>query len=323
MSQVVGTVKELWRYPVKSMVGGTVNEAHIDKLGMLGDRGWALRDEVAGELTSVRKMPKLLLCEAVYDTEPEEKKVPDVSISLPNGIKVNSADEDVNQILSDYLNKKVTLWPLQPRSNWRHYRMKEMSGAEAMKKQFASKELPDMSSVSWKKMLELSIFSTPLGRYYDCYPLHILTSNSLKNLSEIEPDAHFCQQRFRPNIFIESADEKAQFDEFLWLNGQLKIGETIIKCESRTVRCLMPAQPQPGFNKDSKVLRTLEKTTGRHLGINASVIKVGKIQVGDIVEWIPAKDSKLRDTLHSVSGKLKTRLIHASLHALDKAASGK
>jgi hypothetical protein len=317
MKQLVGKVSELWRYPVKSMAGNSVDQAFIEKPGMQSDRGWAIRDEQAGELTNVRKMPRLLLCSANYVKEPQGKQIPHVLIQLPDGSTIHSSEDKANEQLSEYLKKPVTLWPLQARSNWRHYRNAKTSGAAAMKKQFAAKELPDMSSISWSKMLELAVFSTPLGRYYDCYPLHILTSNTLLKLSELEPQGGFCPQRFRPNIFIESLEKQARFDEFLWLDGHLHIGKTIIKCESRTIRCSMPSQPQVGFAKDSKVLRTLEKHTGRHLGINASVLKSGEIQVGDAVEWIPASDSFFRNRVKPASDKLRSKLIHFSLQAID------
>ncbi len=37
---LVGTIAELWRYPVKSMLGGTVGELLITERGGLGDRAW-------------------------------------------------------------------------------------------------------------------------------------------------------------------------------------------------------------------------------------------------------------------------------------------
>jgi len=318
MSQVVGTVKELWRYPVKSMLGEKILHADIRKAGLHGDRLWALKDEGAGELTSVRKMPKQLLCVPAYDHEPSGGDVPHITIELPNGSKIHSSDVDANEVLSHYLNKRVSLWPLQAKSNWRHYRLTEMSGAKAIKKQFATKTIPDMSSISWLKMLELSVFSTPLGRYYDCYPLHLFTTNSIDKLFELEPEGDFNSMRFRPNIVIDSETKRPIFEEFDWVDGRLRIGDMVIKCVSKTVRCSMPAQPQVGLGKDARILRTIEKNTGRHLGINASVVRCGQIKVGDRVEWLPAQHSSIRQKLGSVSGRLRSKVIHNSMKAVDR-----
>ena len=46
----VGTVIEIWRYPVKSMGGEQLDRCVVGERGLPGDRGWALRDEVAGEI---------------------------------------------------------------------------------------------------------------------------------------------------------------------------------------------------------------------------------------------------------------------------------
>ena len=271
-----------------------------------------------GELTSVRKIPKQLLCTPTYDHEPSGVDVPHVKIQLPGGAEVHSSDVGVNEVLSDYLNKKVSLCSLQPKSDWRHYRLTEMSGAKAIKKQFATKTLPDMSSISWLKMLELSVFSTPLGRYYDCYPLHLITTSSLDKLKEIEPEGDFNSRRFRPNIVIDSASKLPAFEEFDWVDGRLRIGSMVIKCVSKTVRCSMPAQPQVAFGKDTKILRTLERNTGRHLGVNATVVRCGQIKEGDRVEWIPAQHSSLRQKLSPISGRVRSNLIHNSMKAVDR-----
>jgi hypothetical protein len=66
----IGTVKELWRYPVKSMVGELLQETQIEKFGMVGDRSWAVRDEVANQISGVRKLPRLLRCTAQFEEQP-------------------------------------------------------------------------------------------------------------------------------------------------------------------------------------------------------------------------------------------------------------
>ena len=323
MKHRVGTVKELWRYPVKSMEGQLLEEANVEKLGLVGDRYWAIRDEIKNETSSVRKLPKLLQCTAEYQSEPCAGQVgsliPHVKITCHNGISFTTNDDNADEILSEFLNKHTSIRPLQPRSNWRFYRLKTMDGEEALKKQFSTKEaLPSMASVSWLKILELSIFSTPLGRYYDAYPLHIVSSNSIEKLKSLEPEGDFQSKRFRPNIYIECSDKNANLDEFDWVGGKLHIGNAVIKCESRTVRCLMPAQPQPNIKKDSKVLRTLEKHTGRHLGINASVLKAGTISHGDSVYWEPESRYSLRKLYQPISDKIKNSMIQASLKMIDR-----
>jgi uncharacterized protein YcbX len=68
--KVVGSVAELWRYPVKSMRGGTVSQLLITDRGSVGDRAWALRDPVNGRIASAKRFPQLLEFRATYEVEP-------------------------------------------------------------------------------------------------------------------------------------------------------------------------------------------------------------------------------------------------------------
>ena len=64
----VGKIKEIWRYPVKSMQGESLSTAEFHELGIPGDREWALRDELTGEIRGAKKLPKLMQCKASLST---------------------------------------------------------------------------------------------------------------------------------------------------------------------------------------------------------------------------------------------------------------
>lgn len=317
MAQVVGKVKELWRYPVKSMVGEALQHASIEHHGLHGDRCWTVRDDVLEENVVVRTLPKLLMCSATYVEDPAQTGVSHVRIRLPDGSQAQSSDPGIGQILSRQLGKPLSLWPLQPLRNWRHYRLKGVVNATRMKRMFATKELPDLSSVSWKLLLQLMFFSSPPGRYYDAYPLHVVTTGSMRMMKKLEPEGDFDACRFRPNLVIESNEGIVDFDDFSWVGGHLHIGDLIIRCESRTVRCLMPSQPQAGVQKDSKVLRAINRHTGRHFGINATVVRRGAINVGDQVTWVPERQTAVGKKAHAASSFLKNRISHGLLTAAD------
>ena len=52
VEHLVGRVAELWRYPVKSMLGERRNQMPITTRGALGDRAWALRETATGRIAS-------------------------------------------------------------------------------------------------------------------------------------------------------------------------------------------------------------------------------------------------------------------------------
>lgn len=315
---VVGTVKEIWRYPVKSMQGEQLDKCPIEKFGFVGDRGWAVRDDSVGEIKGVRKIPKLLGYSANYTEEPSPASIPSVQITTPSGEQFDINDPIFAQQISEHVKKPLSFWPLQPASNLNHYRLKEASNSRELRRQFASEKNPDLSSISLKLLLELAIFATPLGRYYDAYPIHILTSASLRTISKLQNgDSELDSRRFRPNIVIETNEDQHGFAEFSWTGGILEIGETQIKCVTRTVRCSMPAQPQPGLEKNSQLLKSLASHTERHMGVYATVIKKGVIQKGDSVVLHRPAMMGVKRSLEPVKLAIKRKLFGASLKAAD------
>ena len=107
----LGTVKQIWRYPVKSMGGELLESAEVGIGGIPGDRGWAVRDEVKGGIRSGKKIPTLMQCKARYPVVPTEQKVGPAEITLPDGTSVMAEAPDAADRLSKALGQPVTLWP--------------------------------------------------------------------------------------------------------------------------------------------------------------------------------------------------------------------
>ena len=53
-------LRELLRYPVKSMLGESLSETAVGEKGIPGDRIWATRDEQRGGIRGGKKLPQLL-----------------------------------------------------------------------------------------------------------------------------------------------------------------------------------------------------------------------------------------------------------------------
>ena len=66
----VGTLRQVWRYPVKSMAGETLEDVRLGERGLSGDRAWAVRDEVRGGIRGAKKIPGLMRFAARYATPP-------------------------------------------------------------------------------------------------------------------------------------------------------------------------------------------------------------------------------------------------------------
>lgn len=118
----IGTLQSLWRYPVKSMLGERLNVTSIGLLGLPGDRGYAIRDERAGEIRGAKKIPGLLRFSARYLEQPTDAHIPPAEVTLPDRTTVRTDHPAAHILLSQALGQEVTLWPRQPAENTDHYR---------------------------------------------------------------------------------------------------------------------------------------------------------------------------------------------------------
>ena len=96
VSTLLGSVTELWCYPVKSMAGMRLDAVALAGGAVLGDRAFALIEEETGHVVSaksVRKWPSLLNCRAVYVSDPRpQAPLPALRITLADGTDVLSSD---------------------------------------------------------------------------------------------------------------------------------------------------------------------------------------------------------------------------------------
>ena len=89
---MVGSMVEIWRFPVKSMQGESLEQVELEERGVLGDRAYALIDEETGKVVSaksVTRFPNLLECRATFVEPPQAgSEMPPVLITLPDGASV-------------------------------------------------------------------------------------------------------------------------------------------------------------------------------------------------------------------------------------------
>ena len=101
----IGTVGELRRYPVKSMLGETLERADVRTRGLSGDRVCALIDAETGRVASA-KMPRrwrrLLECAATYRDDSGA-----VAIVTPDGRRLDAADAGASERLSALVDRPV------------------------------------------------------------------------------------------------------------------------------------------------------------------------------------------------------------------------
>ena len=247
----IGTIKQIWRFAVKSMAGEQLDACTAGMRGIPGDRGWVVRD-AEGKLATGSRYPLLMQCSARYREPPVNGFVPHVDMRLPDGTHIGSDLTDVNARLTTLLGKPVSLSPLAIDNS-------------------------DQSAIQ---------LNSARGTYFDVAPIHVLTTASLAEMKRIDPAADWDVRRFRPNFFVETEAGITGLVDAEWGGRKLRIGEVEILCELPCERCAMTIQAQRDLPKDETIFRTITKEAGMNLGAYASVLKPGEVRVGDVVELI-------------------------------------
>lgn len=307
---IVGGVQQIWRYAVKSMAGERLEDCEVTVKGIPGDRGWAVRDETTGEITNGKRIPLLMQCCATYRLPPAAGVNTEVDIVLSDGTVTATDDTEINAHLSRVFGKPVTLWPVQPATATEFYRragasariagrLTRFSGFRSllptltsfgtmnrqMREMFSREEgepIPDLSKMP-QEVLE---YTSPLGTYFDAFPINLLTTASLQVMARHNPTAIWDVRRFRPNFVVETVGDLEGLVEAGWADRAIRLGGVELKLEIPCARCGMTTHAQEGLPKDPSVLRSVVKDANQNMGIYASVISGGRVNVGDEVKLV-------------------------------------
>ncbi len=291
-SEVVGSLAELWRFPVKSMKGEQLEQAELTERGLLGDRAFALIDTDTGKVVSaksVRLFPDLLGCQAEFTEPPQAgRELPPVRIVLPDGTSVMSDSSDVDRVLSEHFKRSVTLARSAPDDftiDQYHPDVEDLDPA-------GHRDTVVEQKLGSAFFAEAGLDSpVPVGSFFDLFPVTVLTTSTLEQLSGLRPESRFDQRRFRMNVIVDT--EKAGFVENDWIEQALAIGDAVrLRVALPDPRCVMTTLAQGDLPQDADVLRTLTRHNRVQVGdagqfpcagVYAVVEAAGTLRVGDRV----------------------------------------
>lgn len=258
-------IASIWRYPVKSMMGEELNACDVTEKGLLGDRAFGVIDNETGKLANAKnpkKWPNMFHYRATFIEPPQESAhIPPVRITFPDGRTIVSSDEDKNESLSKSLKRNVYLSsPSSTDVQFEGYIPEEIE------------ELEDKGTIFTR--------TSPKDTFFDIDVVHIITTSTINYLRKLAPESRIEPCRFRPNLIIEVPDIDG-FIENEWIGKTLTIGEVQLKVSQETKRCIMTTLAQGDLPKDPEVLRSIVRNNAGSFGVYASVIKPGRINIGD------------------------------------------
>jgi len=237
VTTAAGSVRGLWRYPVKSMLGEELDACELTPRGFVGDRAYALVDAEDGKVASAknpRKWAKLFGCRAEYLEGSGTAR-----ITLPDGTAISTDDPAAAERLSGLLGRTTSFETSAP-------------NAPVLEELWLDGS-PDGRAVTDETFAK----GSPPGTFFDYGVVHIVTTATLDRLGELYPAGRFDPRRFRPNVLVDAANGDAGFVENAWIGKTVAIGDDVrIRVTDPCPRCVMTTLAQEDLPADPGILRT-------------------------------------------------------------------
>lgn len=163
--RVVGRMLQIWRYPVKSVLGERLEAVAIGLDGVAGDRRYAVADRDTGAVLTAKRHPRLLECRA-------ETVGTEVMLWFPDGAREPVRSDAAGELLSDLLGRYV-----------------EVVTADDVRR--------DAPHRGWRPP------AGPGASLVDDAPVHVLTVSELAAGRALHDTGEWRPERFRPNLVVE------------------------------------------------------------------------------------------------------------------------
>ncbi|XP_036610494.1 mitochondrial amidoxime-reducing component 1-like isoform X2 [Trichosurus vulpecula] len=242
--QQVGTVAQLWIYPIKSCKGVPVNEAECTELGLrrghLRDRFWLIINE-EGNMVTARQEPRLVL----------------ISLSCENDSLILSAAYTQDLILPIKAPTTNVVWKCRVHSFEIEGRDCGDEAAQWITSFLKTQSYrlvhfePQMQPRNCKQMVHY-FRSTDKIPYSDASPFLILSEASLADLN-CRLEKKVKANNFRPNIVLSGC---RAYEEDSW--NEILIGDVEMKRIMACGRCILTTvDPDTGVMNRKEPLETL------------------------------------------------------------------
>jgi uncharacterized protein YcbX len=257
----VGAVESLWRYPVKSMAGETLDEIFVGYAGVFGDRFCAIHYAAGHEgfpFLTARNNPAMLLYRPRFRDE-------------------GLAARPLNQAAAEGLGPGIT--PLYPAPLDRLAIDVRTPSGDVL-----ALDDPQLREALVTKGVEadkLSVIRSDRA-LTDCRPISLISHGTIAQLSG-EIGTPLDPRRFRANINADLGSA-AGFAENAFVGKRLRIGErAIIAVLDHDPRCKMISLDPDTGEENANVLRQVAKAHDGCAGVYCAVLAEGTVRRGDAI----------------------------------------
>jgi uncharacterized protein len=259
--EAVGTVESLWRYPVKSMAGETLDEAFMGYSGFYGDRCYAFKSSSARKgfpYLNANVQPQMLLYRPKFRHPDRAAKPPNLFEAMSIAPGVNPANAEPSDLLLDVSTPSGTTISIDDPA------------------------LLEMLRAGLRGEDRLTLVRSDRA-LTDCRPVSLISLQTVKQVGE-ELRAPIDKRRFRANIYLDLISEKGFAEDGL-VGRRLRVGtKAEIAVLERDPRCKMISLDPDTSEHNPTILRKVAQAHGADAGVYCAVLVEGMISVGDVVE---------------------------------------
>ncbi len=280
MSERLGTLRSIWRFPIKSFQGESIERTTLSAAGIHADRVLALRSRETGKIVSgkhARLGERILDFEARYLGEPAPgEPLPPIEARIGDHVVRADDLESFSDACSAALEHPVELVVQGSKSDvydsyWPEVEDLPLAGAE----------------------IDLPLPLAEAGSVVDLEPLHLLTTSSLATLAARAPGSRIEETRFRPSLLIDTGAADG-FVENEWSGRTATLGGATLELGGAAPRCIMTTRAQAGLPRDPAVLKALVRENRQEflgmmmpsLGLYAKVTTPGEVSIGDELRFV-------------------------------------
>lgn len=263
MSQnnIIGSVDTLWRYPVKSMRGQSIEQAFIGYAGIYGDRLYAFKTSAGPDFfpyLTGRDTQDMLLCTPRF-------RQPDKAEQPVNWAEAEAMSVGITPVFSSA--HELAMDVVTP--NGEVYAIDDPALAKKLEASAGAGH-------------EVSLTHSQRAMT-DCRPLSLISLQTGQQLAK-ETGIDIDNRRFRANIYLDLNSGEG-FGEDNLVGRHLKLGDkVVITIVERDPRCAMITYDPDTGEATPQILRQVTQHHERNAGIYAAVVVEGIVKAGDSVE---------------------------------------
>jgi len=256
-----GTIDSLWRYPVKSMRGETIEEAFLGFAGVYGDRLYAFvssASPAAFPYLTAREQSRMLLYRPRFRHPHHAARPPNLADAETLGPGVTPRYADPADLVVDVDTPAGSTLAIDDPA-------------------LAGELVEGVGGGHDARLVRSERALT------DCRPISLFSLQTTRTIGD-ELGAAIDKRRFRANVYVDFAGTEGFVEDGL-VGKQVRLGSrAVIAILQRDPRCKMiTLDPDTGVS-DPKVLRPVAQGHEGNAGVYAAVLVEGTVRRGDEVE---------------------------------------